>query len=88
MDNLTYWQTRTLRTQERLAKKTESDVKKQLVKYYRKSAERIIKDLNQIVAKQADVIDLLSRQVRYLSENFDASGAIKPLSEETPPPHY
>ena len=26
MDNLTYWQTRTLRTQERLAKKTESDV--------------------------------------------------------------
>lgn len=50
--------------------------------------ERIIKDLNQIVAKQADVIDLLSRQVRYLSENFDASGAIKPLSEETPPPHY
>lgn len=50
--------------------------------------ERIIKDLNQIVAEQANVIDLLNRQVRYLCENFDATGAVKPLSEETPPPHY
>lgn len=51
MDNLTYWQTRTLRTQEKLAKKTESDVKKQLVKYYRKSAERIIKDFEALYDK-------------------------------------
>ena len=61
MDNLTYWQTRTLRTQERLAKKTESDVKKQLVKYYRKSAERIIKILRRYMTK--------SRQRRMLARN-------------------
>lgn len=50
--------------------------------------ERVIKDLNTIVAQQAQVIDLLNRQLRYLAENFDMSGAVKPLSEETPPPHY
>lgn len=50
--------------------------------------ERVIKDLNQIVTEQAKIIDFLSRQVRYLCENFDAGGAVKPLSEETPPPHY
>ncbi len=50
--------------------------------------ERILKDLNQIVAEQARTIDLLVRQVRCLAENYDAGGQVKPLSEETRPPHY
>ncbi len=51
MDNLTYWQSRTLRTQQRLTKKTESDVNKQLVKYYRQTSQRIIKDFEALYDK-------------------------------------
>lgn len=50
--------------------------------------ERTIKDLNQIVAEQALKIDRLQREVFFLSQNFDAGGQVRPLSEETPPPHY
>lgn len=50
--------------------------------------ERTIKDLNDIVAKQADKIDQLEKMVFYLVQNYDGSGTIKPLSEEVPPPHY
>lgn len=50
--------------------------------------ERTIKDLNQIVAEQALTIDKLQRDVYFLAQNFDASGQIRPLSEEVPPPHY
>ena len=50
--------------------------------------ERTLKDLNQIVAQQAQTIDRLQREVFFLAQNFDASGQIRPLSEEVPPPHY
>ncbi len=50
--------------------------------------ERTIKDLNQIVAEQALKIDRLQRDVFFLSRNFDVSGQVRPLSEETRPPHY
>ena len=50
--------------------------------------ERTLKDLNQIVAEQAMTIDKLQRDVYFLAQNFDTSGQIRPLSEETPPPHY
>lgn len=50
--------------------------------------ERTLKDLNQIVSQQALIIDRLQREVFFLAKNFDASGQIRPLSEEVPPPHY
>lgn len=50
--------------------------------------ERTLKDLNQIVAEQARIIDKLKHDVFFLAQNFDASGQIRPLSEEVPPPHY
>ena len=50
--------------------------------------ERTLKDMNQIVAEQAMTIARLKREVVYLAQNFDASGQIRPLSEEVPPPHY
>lgn len=50
--------------------------------------ERTIKDLNQIVAEQALKIDRLQRDVFFLSQNFDVGGQVRPLSEETRPPHY
>ena len=50
--------------------------------------ERMLKELNQIVAEQALTIDKLRRDVFFLAQNFDAGGQIRPLSEEVPPPHY
>ena len=50
--------------------------------------ERTLKDLNQIVAEQAMIIDKLRREVFFLAKNFDSSGQVRPLSEEVPPPHY
>ena len=50
--------------------------------------ERTVKDLSQIVAEQARQFDVLKREVFYLAQNFDPSGAVRPLSEEVPPPHY
>lgn len=50
--------------------------------------ERTLKDLNQIVAEQAMMIDKLRRDVFFLAQNFDAGGQVRPLSEEVPPPHY
>ena len=50
--------------------------------------DRTLKDLNQIVAEQSFKIDKMEKMIFYLAQNFDTSGAIKPLSEEVPPPHY
>lgn len=49
--------------------------------------EKTIEDLNEVVIKQAKIIDALTKQNRYILDVLDENG-IKPLSEETPPPHY
>lgn len=49
--------------------------------------EKIIDDLNQVVIEQGKKIDTLQKQNQYLLNNM-AENEIKPLSEETPPPHY
>lgn len=49
--------------------------------------EKIIDDLNQVVIEQGKKIDTLQKQNQYLLNNL-AGNEIKPLSEETPPPHY
>ena len=49
--------------------------------------ERTIRDLNDIVAAQALTIDKLERDLEVLIRLADTAG-VKPLSEETPPPHY
>lgn len=49
--------------------------------------EKIIDDLNQVVIEQGKKIDTLQKQNQYLLNNL-AENEIKPLSEETPPPHY
>lgn len=50
--------------------------------------ERTIKDLSEIVARQVQIIERMQKEVAFLVENYDPSGTVKPLSEETPPPHY
>ncbi len=49
--------------------------------------ERIIEDLNQVIISQGKQLDLLQKQTEMLVERIE-SGDVKPLSEETPPPHY
>ena len=49
--------------------------------------ERIIEDLNQVIISQGKQLDLLQKQTEMLVERLER-GDVKPLSEETPPPHY
>ncbi len=51
MDNLTYWQTRALRTQSKLSHKTEQEIEAQLIKYYRRAVERIVSDFEAVYDK-------------------------------------
>lgn len=44
MKNLEYWQKRNLRTQRRLAKKTEEEIDEQLIKYYQRAVKRVVSD--------------------------------------------
>lgn len=49
--------------------------------------ERTIEDLNQVVIEQGKLIDTLKKQNKYLLTRMEEE-TVKPLSEETPPPHY
>ncbi len=49
--------------------------------------ERMLEDLNQVIIEQGRTIDRLLKQQRYLLDVVQAD-AVKPQSEETPPPHY
>ena len=49
--------------------------------------EKMLDELNGAVIEQGKIIDLLRRQNKLLLEALK-EGAVKPLSEETPPPHY
>ncbi len=49
--------------------------------------ERIVEDLNSVVIEQGKMIDRLLKQNQYLMSVVDQD-MVKPLSEETPPPHY
>lgn len=49
--------------------------------------ERITDDLNQVIISQGKMLDVLQKQNQLLLDSLE-NGDIKPLSEETPPPHY
>ncbi len=49
--------------------------------------EKQMDDLNSVVIQQGKQIDRLEKDYRTLRDSMDAS-LVKPLSEETPPPHY
>lgn len=48
---------------------------------------REIDDLNEMVIKQGKMIDFLLEQNKYMRKLVEQD-TVKPLSEETPPPHY
>ena len=49
--------------------------------------EKIVDDLNDVIIKQGKVIDELVKQTRLIKDSLPQD-FVKPLSEETPPPHY
>ena len=49
--------------------------------------EKFIDDLNEVVIKQGKIIDALVQQMKIIKETMHQD-FVKPLSEETPPPHY
>lgn len=51
--------------------------------------ERTVDDLNEVIIRQSKDIALLQKQNHYLIEALrNAQNVVKPLEEETPPPHY
>jgi len=51
--------------------------------------EETIETLNEVVTRQQDQIDLLIREVMQLKQQVEqGADFVRPLSEETPPPHY
>lgn len=49
--------------------------------------EKYIDELNAVVIEQGKKIDYLLKQNKYLLSRLEDE-VVKPLSEETPPPHY
>ena len=49
--------------------------------------QKTVDDLNEVVIKQGNLIDKLLKENRLLVAMIK-DNAVKPLSEETPPPHY
>jgi len=51
--------------------------------------EKMLDELNQVVFDQGKLIDRLQKQNLYLAELIkNGNETVRPLSEETPPPHY
>ena len=48
--------------------------------------ERTVEELNAETIRQSRIIERLERENKQLKETLE--GNVKPLSEETPPPHY
>lgn len=54
---------------------------------YVTSQDKMLEELNAEVLRQGKLIDMLVRDIKRLRTTQQESN-IKPLSEETPPPHY
>ena len=51
--------------------------------------ERTVEDLNEVIIRQGRDFAFLQKQNRFLTEALrNAQSTVKPLEEETPPPHY
>lgn len=49
--------------------------------------QKAIDDLSEMLIKQGKIIDHLQKQNEWLKDNINQD-VVKPLAEETPPPHY
>ena len=49
--------------------------------------EKTVDELNEVIVRQDKEIETLKKSHKYIAELVEAE-VVKPLSEETPPPHY
>ena len=49
--------------------------------------EKTIDELNEVIVRQDKEIEALKKSNKYISDLVETE-AVRPLSEETPPPHY
>lgn len=49
--------------------------------------QRMLDDLNDVIIKQGKEIDVLKKENAFLKTLIERE-TVKPISEETPPPHY
>lgn len=49
--------------------------------------QRMLDDLNDVILAQQKEIDILKKENKLLKDLMERE-SVKPLSEETPPPHY
>ncbi len=72
----------------------DDESKQELEQTLMKMQERIawleanLSEAQQIIDDLALRLDKSERQIRYLASITDVPDAVRPLSEETPPPHY
>lgn len=51
--------------------------------------ESTVEELNQVVIKQQDQVDLLILEIQRMKQDQQQGGdLVRSMSEETPPPHY
>ncbi|MBF0569835.1 MAG: SlyX family protein [Candidatus Omnitrophica bacterium] len=50
--------------------------------------EHLLAQLNEIVREQEKKIALLEKQIKAVKDQARPEDMVRPLSEETPPPHY
>lgn len=57
------------------------------LEFYLANQDKMLEELNQEVLRQSRIIDKLLQQNKIFMDSLKDS-IVKPLSEETPPPHY
>lgn len=57
------------------------------LEFYLANQDKMLEELNQEVLRQSRIIDKLLQQNKIFMDSLK-DGIVKPLSEETPPPHY
>ena len=78
----------TIRKKERSYKKMQTQEEKLIdIEITLTEHEKVINELNDECIRMNKIIDSLVKQVKMLSEQLK-EGNVKPLSEETRPPHY
>lgn len=72
-----------------MEQQTEEEKRIEVVELKLMDLELTVEQLNNVVIRQQQVIDLLTRKIEDYKRRLEAMDSqVAPDSEETPPPHY